>query len=544
MPGKLSQLRHGLRGLLAWSAAPIMVLAACVDNEPTAPTLNQSKAGAARTFGAAIAAKAKQLEPIKERLSGSAYRLFFGQRERAARSGFRLGLGQGRSASPRDFADVLVNDPSGPGLVQSEETIADHGGTIVAGFNDATGFYPDHFDEGVTGWAVSPDRGRTFLDGGGLPRIPTPGFFHAGDPGLAVGNNGTFFFADLCFDFSTAPALSGVCVTAGRRQGRTIDWRTPVYAASSLPDFLDKSFIATDRQGQDVYVSYTRFQFVDTTFVGQPIEVVASHDAGRSFGPPVVVGPFIGLGQQWSEPAVGPNGEVYVTWIRETSLGSATVQIVISKSTDGGRTFTPPLVVQTIDPGFAAPSGYNREDMIDPPRIDVARTGRYRGEVYVVYHAAGADGPEVFLTRSPDGFSWSATVLVNDDVTDFQFWPVVAVEPGGNVDVMWYDRRLNPGTAITNTFWSQSTDNGRTFRPNVRLSDVGSDWAAAAWDAIPNFGDYNDISAGGNRTYAAWGDGRLGDPDVFFSELKGTGKTHPPLLAVLGPRTGLSQGAP
>jgi hypothetical protein len=109
---------------------------------------------------------------------------------------------------------------------------------------------------------------------------------------------------------------------------------------------------------------------------------------------------------------------------------------------------------------------------------------------------------------------------VNDDLTDYQFWPAVAVEPGGNVDVVWYDRRLNPGTPITNTFWSQSTDGGRTFRPNVR----GSDWAAAETDIIPNFGDYIDVSAGGNRTYAGWGDGRLGDPDVFFSELRGIGK--------------------
>jgi len=527
MQATLSQLRWQLGGVVGCSGAAIVALAACVDHEPTAPAANQSKAARAAEFTEAISAKAKQLDPIKERLGGSAYRVFFGHRERAAGSGFRFGFGRGRTAAPRDFPDVLVNDRSGPGLVQSEVTIADHGGTIVVGFNDADGFYPGFFEEGVTGWGASPDRGRTFVDGGGLPRIPTPGFFHGGDPGLAVGNNGTFFFADLCFDFGTEPVLSGVCVTTGRRQGRTIDWRTPVYAASSLPDFLDKPFIAADRQGQHVYVSYTRFQFVDTVFVGQPIEVVASHDGGRSFGPPVIVGPYIGLGQQFSDPGVGPDGEVYVTWLRESSPGSVTADIVISKSTDGGRTFSPPLVIQTVLPAFAPPPlGYNREFLIGNPRIDVARTGPYRGEVYVVFHDASAGSLDVYLSHSPDGFSWSEPVRVNDDVTDIQFWPAVAVEPGGNVDVMWYDRRLNPGTAITNTFWSQSTDNGETFRPNVRLSDVGSDWAAADWDAIPNFGDYNDLSASGNRTYVAWGDGRLGDPDVFFSELRGVGKAQ------------------
>jgi hypothetical protein len=255
----------------------------------------------------------------------------------------------------------------------------------------------------VTGWGISPDAGRTLLDGGGLPPIPSPGFIHLGDPGLAVGTNGTFFLSDICLDLAVSPLFNGICVTAGRRQGRTMDWRTPVYAVTEPSDFLDKPFIAADRQGRSVYVSYTLFQFVDGQFVGQPIEVVASHDGGQSFGPPVIVGPNIGLGQQWSEPAVGPDGEVYVAWTRESSPGSASADIVIGKSTDGGRTFSSPLVVRTITPVFDPPSGYNREAIIDCPRIDVARSGPHRGEVYVVYHAGDAGTADVYLTHSPNG---------------------------------------------------------------------------------------------------------------------------------------------
>jgi hypothetical protein len=144
--------------------------------------------------------------------------------------------------------------------------------------------------------------------------------------------------------------------------------------------------------------------------------------------------------------------------------------------------------------------------------------------VYAAFHDASAGTADVYLSRSSNGVGWSAPVRINDQTTDYQFWPTVSVEPGGNVDVLWYDRRLDPGTAITNTFWSQSVDGGSHFRANVRLSDVGSNWATAVSDIIPNFGDYNDIATGGNRTFAAWGDGRLGDPDVFFSELRGTGK--------------------
>jgi len=503
-------------------------LVACA-GETTSPDAARVQPGT-QTLAAVSDRIDKHFGQIKDRLSGSAYRAIFGWPTMSRRSnhGLTLPLGRGLGAKPRDGADVLVNDRSQIGIGQSETTIADHGGTLVVGFNDAAGFYDP--DIGVSGWAVSRNKGKSFVDGDGLPNIPTPGFVHLGDPGLAVGNNGVFYYSDICivfpnepFDFAH-PFTSGVCVTRGRRQGQTIAWERPVFAAAApgLESFLDKPFIATDRQGEDVYVSYGSFDFEGDVFLGVPIKVVASHDGGRSFGQPVVAGPFVGFFQSGSEPAVGPNGELYVAWVRYPS--STEGEVVVAKSTDGGQAFGGPVQVATFFPVNTEVPGYNRGFINDFPRIDVARSGPYRGEVYVSFHDATRSLADVLVTHSPDGLRWHQPVLVNDDLTDYQFWPVVAVEPGGNVDVVWYDRRLNPGTAITNVFWSQSTDNGNTFRPNVRVTDVSSNWAAAVTDIIPNFGDYIDVSAGGNRTFATWGDGRLGDPDVFFSELRGVGK--------------------
>ncbi|MBA2459968.1 MAG: hypothetical protein H0V43_13570 [Gemmatimonadales bacterium] len=516
--------RPGWRTSLVLLLVVAAIGAAGCAEEPAAPSETPQGQLRAHLAGRPVPEKVRL---SKRYLGASAYRYFFGQRTgRKSLAAPRFPGGRG-GARPADLADVLVNDRSEIGIGQSEVSIAARGGTIVAGWNDATGFYI--FEEGVTGWGLSTNGGKSFRDGGGLPRIPTPGFFHLGDPGLAADNGGTFHFSDLCLDFGTDPVLSGICVTTGRRQGQTIAWRTPVYAASTLPDFLDKPLIAVDPQGDDVYVSYTRF-FGGGGF-GQ-IELVASHDGGLTFGAPVVIQPETpGTVHQGSEPAVGPNGEVYVTWERDW-LTSPTPDIVISRSLNGGATFSPPVVVRTITSiAFTPPPGYNRDAINDFPRIAVAQTGPHRGDVYVTFHDAVAGSADAYLSRSSNGTSWSAPVQVNDDATDYQFWPVVAVEPGGNVDVMWYDRRLDPGTAITNTFWSQSVNGGRSFRPNVRLSDAGSDWAATVSDIIPNFGDYNDIATGGNRTYAAWGDGRLGDPDVFFSELRGIGKAKQPLAS-------------
>jgi hypothetical protein len=234
-------------GLLASS------LVACSDT-PTAPATQEGQSSVP-SFAAGRSRAANKAERFKKYVSGGAYAALFGHERRSpAGLGFPRGLGRGKIA---DLADVLVNDRGQPGLGQSEVTVAEHGGTIVVGYNDAAGFYD--FQEGATGWAISPNRGRTFLDGGGLPRLSSAGFFHSGDPGLASDNSGTFYFTDLCFDFNTNPVLSGICLTTGRKHGATINWRVPIYAVSSLPDFLDKPFVAVDRQGRNVYVSYTRF---------------------------------------------------------------------------------------------------------------------------------------------------------------------------------------------------------------------------------------------------------------------------------------------
>ncbi len=499
-------------------AALALGLVACA-GEPSAPSAERD-AAAKPALAAGRTKAATKAKSYKKYLSGGAYGGLFGRRQTRSTHGlgFPHGGGRGKIA---DLADVLVNDRGQLGLGQSEVTIADHGGTIVVGFNDAAGFFD--FEQGVTGYAVSPDRGKTFIDGGGLPRMPSPGFFHLGDPSLAADNGGTFYFADICLDFSTEPVLSGICLTTGRRHGRSIDWNTPIYAVSSLPDFLDKEMVAVGRDGRDVYISYTRFSAEDPC--GQ-IEVVSSHDGGRSFLAPVVVQPGEDcVVNQGSEPAIGTNGEVYVTFERDW-LTSLTPRIMASRSLTRGASFGSPVVVQTITSiAFAPPSGYNRDVINDFPRIATALTGPFRGSVYITYQDATSGDPDVFLSRSTNGLSWRGPVRINHATADYEFFPAVAVEPSGNVDVMWYDRSLNPGSALTNTFWGQSTDGGRTFSRNARASDVATDWLATVSDIAPNFGDYNDISAGGNRAYIAWGDGRFGDPDVFFSEVRGAGRS-------------------
>ena len=52
-----------------------------------------------------------------------------------------------------------------------------------------------------------------------------------------------------------------------------------------------------------------------------------------------------------------------------------------------------------------------------------------------------------------------------------------------------------------------------------RVTDVSSNWLAADADATPNFGDYINLTSSANGFHAVWGDGRRGDPDVFYATI-------------------------
>jgi len=133
---------------------------------------------------------------------------------------------------------------------------------------------------------------------------------------------------------------------------------------------------------------------------------------------------------------------------------------------------------------------------------------------------------EVFLSYSDDqGSSWIPAVPVTPAIAATgvkRFWPVVSVEPGGNVDVVYYEsqetqatpepadeecnisigggaRRRGPNSSLVDTFWSRSLDGGMTFQAPIRMSTATSNWCTTVSNIRPNFGDYIGAASGGKR---------------------------------------------
>lgn len=483
------------------------------------------------------------------------------------------------------------------GLVgRSETSIAstDDGQLAVSGWNDAQGFCGAPFGNactpqsppGLSGYASSTDGGLTWTDGGAPPVIDH--IFTRGDPWLDRGglDGSTFYYANLAVHDQTGATL-GISVHRGHFGGGSFAWEdaqtfdSPRNAATPGADFYDKEAIAAAKDGSGAaYVSVTNFQELcgNPQFGFGQIEVWRTHDGGATWEGPAIAGPeaadsvaacgVTGTLQQSSVPAVGPDGEVYVVWQFGPTFSPATslnAQIRLARSLDGGATFDPSVKVADINSMRQNPPvGYSRGRINDHPRIAVATSGPNRGRIYVTFYSAvsptaagqtvqNLTSSQAFVSHSDDkGASWSAPVPIAPAVPSTgvkRFWPVVNVEPGGNVDVVYYESRETQATAnptdiecsvsisrvlrrrgvnssLVDTFWAQSTDGGATFNAPLKVSTATSNWCTAASNIRPNFGDYIGASVGGNRILAAWADSRNGVVDSFYAQILGAGKSQ------------------
>jgi hypothetical protein len=145
------------------------------------------------------------------------------------------------------------------------------------------------------------------------------------------------------------------------------------------------------------------------------------------------------------------------------------------------------------------------------------------------------DHRDVFVKASDDGLTWGPTVRVNDSPGLFDDWlPEVTVDGNGRVYEAHYDFRDAVGLCggASHVYLGHSDDGGATWSPEIRVSDVATNWSTTYSTLIPDQGDYIGLSARGSEVLVGWADGRLGDPDVFVAPAPLTTCTEAPVSAV------------
>ncbi len=135
----------------------------------------------------------------------------------------------------------------------------------------------------------------------------------------------------------------------------------------------------------------------------------------------------------------------------------------------------------------------------------------------------GRDSRDIFSASSQDGSSWTAPARVNNDSPWYDnYLPEIAVAGNGDLYSLWYDFRDSPaGTCggVSHAYMAQSTNNGQNWTQLGAASSVQTNWTNVSSNIIPNMGDYLGLFADGTAVYPSWGDGRLGNPDVFAAPI-------------------------
>lgn len=157
------------------------------------------------------------------------------------------------------------------------------------------------------------------------------------------------------------------------------------------------------------------------------------------------------------------------------------------------------------------------------------------------------DDANVYYRRSTDqGAAWGPEVRLNDDTTLTDQWsPTISVGPTGTVVATWYDRRNDPGNNyLYDCYMATSLDNGVTWEPNMRVSDVSSSLPPLNpnFDLAPGWTcyhvEYDQQVQSVALAYLTWSDDRNiplvhPDQDVWFEKVLVTPDLYHPVYLPL-----------
>jgi hypothetical protein len=264
-------------------------------------------------------------------------------------------------------------------------------------------------------------------------------------------------------------------------------------------------------------------------------------------------------GDTWSEPADAnrdmsdPSGQAvtwvgYLPWVdygRDNRAWMAALDLekVLVTSSADGLVWDPPVAVGAYkDPPPGGEYGWpvlrgSEFRMFAVPSLAVDRSdGPYSGSVYVAWfdHSAPLPSGEgtygrILFTYSRDGRNWTEPVRIRDDGPNpehDQFMPAISVGPDGIVDLVWLDRRDDPGNHRYDAYHSFSADGGVTWSRNLRVSTNSSDEKHSHHqNGMVFLGDYIDIDAvcdseGRCTAHPVWIDTRNGKADVYTATIE------------------------
>jgi BNR/Asp-box repeat len=350
--------------------------------------------------------------------------------------------------------------------------------------------------------AYSTDAGQTWQLAEG---VSAKNYHVSGDVSTAFDNQGHAFICYIAFDklgtfnyWAHGATRNGIFVRRSLDGGKT--WEADHVPVAEQPTadgipFEDKPVIVADNSKSkfagNLYVGWTRWQLTDSLIV-----ISRSTDDGKTWSEPIEIDAHPGLPRddngaaEGFDGAVGPDGALYAIW----SQGN---DIMFTISRDGGKTFSHARAIIHTAPIMFAIETLDRANGF--PQIGIDPKSK---RLYVTWSDYRNGDLDVFISSSNDGGKrWTPATRVNNDPVHNgaeQFFQWLAVDPvEGSVNVIFYDRRGDPRNRKQIVVLARSTDEGHSFNNYA--------WTDEAFEAGGFFfGDYNGLAAYGGRVYGVW----------------------------------------
>jgi BNR repeat-like domain len=379
---------------------------------------------------------------------------------------------------------------------------------------------------------------------------PIHGLAAAGDPVIRFDRSGNLLVAGIAFNrvfdpgdrpLDTAafvaryqftpgtPATASTTTSAGSPphftyQGTSIVDRGAIgFAVPGVVgfagNFTDKPWMEVDLNSPAASPCSGNVYLADTNFHGaqgsSPVVFSRSTDGGVTWSSPRTISSGGSQGashNQGADIAVAPNGTVYVAFEAFSQQGLDTINLV--KSTDCGRHWTQPVIVNTIDAPQAPGVAFRT-----PTFAFVATDTTSSNVVYVAYQSFAGDY-DIYVQRSTDGgASFGSAVQVNDDPgARHQVFPTIEVS-NHTLHVAWYDFRnsTTPANEALDVYYACTNCDGAswpTFDAPTRVTNVSHNPECRMFGGgtVAFHGDYNELDAFWNGTdnivHVAWADNR------------------------------------
>jgi hypothetical protein len=358
------------------------------------------------------------------------------------------------------------------------------------------------------GMYSSSDGGTTWN------RICLPGSGGEGDPIVGFDLNGVAYGGGI---------QSGSIKVASSTNGG-MSFGTPKTVTGPLLGYLaDKPWLEVDTNKNSsfknaLYVSATQFDFSSNS----EISVSHSNDGGNTWTTKAIDTKqiFPNAVDQFSDIAVGSDGTVYVHWLRcpaSSSHGECEGQvsnIMFSKSSDGGNTWSTPISAATVTL-VPSPSGggfYGTLPNFNSERVSNIASNAATGSgatarVYLsVYNWTGTQMQVELVTSTDGGATWGAPVIVSAIPKGDQFFQWVNLTSNGKgIAVSWLDRRNDSANKLYQPFFALSTNGGTSFGNAHALSSAKSNPANDGFGG-GFMGDYRTHVWNGTTIDAVWMD--------------------------------------